>query len=178
MLCHSIPFIPSPHRIFTASPLLNAYILEDILVIPTTPVDCSSPAVLALFFLTYLTAGNRQWELWQKGEKPAWGFSWSTECVSGVIVCSIMVVRNSWTAGQELVLGSWNSRRIKTLSASVKGKQNFSHCFQMEQDWNPRSESAWQFAVCLLISRQYRLHWCRGVQEPEQRQGGIISSAY
>lgn len=38
-----------------------------------------------------------------------------------------------------------------------------------------QEQSAWQVAVCLLISR---LLWCRGAQEPDQRQGGIISSVY
>lgn len=36
---YSIHSFSSPHRIFTASPLLNLYILEDMLIIPTTPVD-------------------------------------------------------------------------------------------------------------------------------------------
>lgn len=59
----------SQHRTFTAAPLLNLLILEDIFANGITPV-VHSRAVFALCTQEYVVPGRRQRGLWQKTLKP------------------------------------------------------------------------------------------------------------
>lgn len=59
MLCYATHSFFSQHRTFTAAPLLNLLILEDILANGITPV-VDSPAVFALCTQAYLVPGRRQ----------------------------------------------------------------------------------------------------------------------
>lgn len=69
MPCYATHSFFCQHRTFTAAPLLNLLVLEDILANGTTPV-AHSPAVIALCKQEYLVPGRRQRGLWQKALKP------------------------------------------------------------------------------------------------------------